>query len=299
MSDRSRARKRTTIASGALLALLVAPLAVAGAGESGDGVEGRAAANGDRVVIGERNRSSDETGLISTGDGYSLRLSNTRQGAGGGAIFGCRAAPGQESCVRANNLTDGLAFSFRTGGSVGGNIEVKNAAGVPFTTNATGRVPNLNADKVDGLDAAQLQGQTGPAGPAGATGTGAKGATGANGAAGPAGPAGSARAYARVTAGISLTPGRTKGFTAVNRPTDGLYCLTLAPGSGIDEDTVVATTSVDWLGTVGPEGNASAMFSIIGCADNQIGVRTQRIPSSGDDTGANPSNNVAFNVAIP
>ncbi len=51
--DGRRGRGRAVVASSALLALLVAPLALAGPGDGGgDAVEGRAAANGDRVVIG-------------------------------------------------------------------------------------------------------------------------------------------------------------------------------------------------------------------------------------------------------
>ncbi|KRA38943.1 MULTISPECIES: hypothetical protein [unclassified Nocardioides] len=43
----------------------------------------------------------------------------------------------------------------------------KSSANAPFAVNGKGRVTNLNADKVDGLDSTQLRGQTGPAGPQG------------------------------------------------------------------------------------------------------------------------------------
>ena len=56
--------------------------------------------------------------------------------------------------------------------------------------NAPGVAPSVNADKVDGMDAVQLQGQPGPAGPTGSTGP--AGPTGSTGPAGPTGPAGSA-----------------------------------------------------------------------------------------------------------
>jgi hypothetical protein len=54
--------------------------------------------------------------------------------------------------VRANNLSTGRAFEFETGGKEGGEILVKDTTGVPFTTNATGKVANLNADKLDDKD---------------------------------------------------------------------------------------------------------------------------------------------------
>lgn len=82
------------------------------------------------------------------------------------------------------------------------------------------RVANLNADKVDGLDAEQLRG---------------------------------ARAYARVDSGIGsdnlphLEVSRTSGFTAVSSPTTGLYCLT--PANGIDQQAEPAVVSVDWSTT--------------------------------------------------
>jgi len=52
--------------------------------------------------------------------------------------------------VRANNLKGGRAFEFVTVGKEAGLIEVKDTSGPPFTTNATGKVANLDADKVDG-----------------------------------------------------------------------------------------------------------------------------------------------------
>ena len=54
--------------------------------------------------------------------------------------------------MRANNLSTGRAFEFETGGKEGGEIRVKDTTGVPFTTNATGKVANLNADKLDDKD---------------------------------------------------------------------------------------------------------------------------------------------------
>jgi hypothetical protein len=129
------------------LALVIAVPAVAlGAGE------------GRSLITGQRNPSSGdltrETQIISRNSTYSTRQSNT--GAGGGAIYGCRAAVGAEPCMRANNLKEGRAFEFESGGKEGGRITLKDATGAPFTTNATGKVENLDADKLDDKDAADF-----------------------------------------------------------------------------------------------------------------------------------------------
>jgi hypothetical protein len=110
------------------------------------------AGEGRSLIAGKRNPTSGdltrETSIVSRNGTYSTRQSNL--GAGGGAIYGCRADAGNdEPCVRANNLSTGRAFEFETGGKEAGEILVKDAAGVPFVTNATGKVANLNADKLD------------------------------------------------------------------------------------------------------------------------------------------------------
>jgi hypothetical protein len=110
------------------------------------------AGEGRSLLAGKRNPASGdlarETQIISRNGSYSTRQSNL--GAGGGAIYGCRADAGnEEPCVRANNLSTGRAFEFESGGKEAGEILVKDATGVPFVTNATGKVANLNADKLD------------------------------------------------------------------------------------------------------------------------------------------------------
>jgi hypothetical protein len=117
------------------------------------------AGEGRSLITGKRNPTSGdltrETQIISRNGTYSTRQSNV--GAGGGAIYGCRADAGNaEPCVRANNLSTGRAFEFETGGKEGGEILVKDTTGVPFTTNATGKVANLNADKLDDKDSADF-----------------------------------------------------------------------------------------------------------------------------------------------
>jgi hypothetical protein len=99
---------------------------------------------------------SSETEIIANSATYGTRQSNKRDGDGGGAIYGCRSNPGSEPCIRANNLKGGRAFEFATVGKEAGRIEVGDATGAPFTTNATGVATGLNADKLDGKDATDL-----------------------------------------------------------------------------------------------------------------------------------------------
>ncbi len=128
----------------------------------------------DFVREGVRNGTTNsETEIITnvgstTGPkgGYSTRQSNL-SASGGGAIYGCRSKAGgsaatprpQNPCVRANNLSTGLAFEFNaTHGDIGGLFSVGGGgdAKKPFITNATGVATGLNADRLDNLDAAAI-----------------------------------------------------------------------------------------------------------------------------------------------
>ena len=140
---------RYLLASSIVLALLVSPFALA-AGE------------GNPLRGGSRNPSSNasqayssETQIIASNDSYGTRQSN--KGAGGGAIYGCRAAAGAEPCLRSSNLTKGRAFELVTGGTEAGRIEAQGGDNAkPFTTNATGVADGLNADRVDGKNASDI-----------------------------------------------------------------------------------------------------------------------------------------------
>lgn len=93
---------------------------------------------------------------------------------------------------------------------------------------------------------------------------------------------------------------RTSGFTAVNRPVDGQYCLT--PASGIDQQALPAAVSVDWSTTNEPEGNASALYHPgdgPNCLENQFKVVTQRQSIVGDALVSVPANDVGFTVIVP
>jgi hypothetical protein len=146
---------RWLLISSVVLAGLVAPFAFA-AGE-GRPIDG-----------GERNPSSNkslaytkETGILTSNGTYGTRQSNKKDGDGGGAIYGCRSAPGREPCIRANNLKNGRAFEFATrsgtqGGFIGVGAGNPNPNATPFGTNAAGKVANLNADRVDDLHADEI-----------------------------------------------------------------------------------------------------------------------------------------------
>lgn len=128
-----------------------------------------AAGEGDPLTGGERNPSSiqtqeltRETEIIAQSDTYGTRQSN-KSDNGGGAIYGCRSGAGgtvagNEPCLRGNNLSNGLAFEFNSGGPAGGLITVGPGGDdrKPFTTNATGVATGLNADRVDDVEAGQL-----------------------------------------------------------------------------------------------------------------------------------------------
>jgi hypothetical protein len=132
------------------------------------------AATGDSLREGRRNGTTvNETEIVSNiksttalKGGYSTRQSNLSD-SGGGAIYGCRSQAGgsratptpQNPCIRANNLSRGLAFEFNASvGDVVGSITAGTGGDTkkPFTTNATGVATGLNADRVDNLDAAGI-----------------------------------------------------------------------------------------------------------------------------------------------
>jgi hypothetical protein len=117
-----------------------------------------ATGEGRNLVLGKRNPPSGkvtrETEIIANNGTYSTRQSNF--GSGGGAIYGCRSAPGSEPCLRATNLTTGHAFQYETRGGSAGSITVGDASQPPFTTNATGTVANLSSDRLDGRDSTEF-----------------------------------------------------------------------------------------------------------------------------------------------
>jgi hypothetical protein len=136
------------VVAAALILAIGVPSAAVGFGE------------GREAKLGKRNPSSGsltrETQIIANNGSYGTRQSNKRNGEGGGAIYGCRSDAGKEPCVRANNLKGGRAFEFVTVGKEAGQIQVGDTTAPPFSTNATGKVTNLDADKVDGKSAEEF-----------------------------------------------------------------------------------------------------------------------------------------------
>jgi hypothetical protein len=140
---KSRNIGRYAVAS-ALVLVIGVPSVAAGFGE------------GHNTRLGKRNPSSSaltsETQIIANNGTYGTRQSNKKDGDGGGAIYGCRSDASHEPCIRANNLKGGRAFEFVTVGKEAGLFQVGDTTAAPFTTNATGKVANLNADKLDDKD---------------------------------------------------------------------------------------------------------------------------------------------------
>jgi hypothetical protein len=137
------------LASVVVTALVISPFALA----SGEG---------NPVRGGVRNPSSNasqsysgETQIIASNSTYGTRQSN--KGAGGGAIYGCRATSVTVPCLRGANLNSGQAFQFATQGALGGQITAVGGDNAkPFTTNATGVATGLNADRVDSQSATDI-----------------------------------------------------------------------------------------------------------------------------------------------
>ena len=155
-------RTRSVVIATGLLLLGITPFAVARTGSNlREGLRNGTATRETQII----SNVASSTGI--TG-GYSTRQSNLST-SGGGAVYGCRSGAGgsaatptpQNPCIRANNLSRGLAFEFNASdGDTGGLITVGTGgdAKKPFTTNATGVATGLNADEVDGLDASQIVG---------------------------------------------------------------------------------------------------------------------------------------------
>lgn len=164
------------------------------------------ATTGDALREGVRNPSSggasQETQIIARTDKniYGTRQSNL--GSGGSAIYGCRSTANLQQladpvvstpCLRVNNLSSGLVYSYRFApGGVGGVYQAglspaADPTAKPFITNAIGIATGLNADRVDGAEAARLIDSIRSAGPGG---EGPQGATGDKGPTGPPGAPG-------------------------------------------------------------------------------------------------------------
>lgn len=153
-------RMRAVVVATGIFAVVIAPAGVAATGSVlKEGVRNGTATQETQII----SKAPSSTGL--TG-GYATRQSNL-SATGGGAVYGCRtgaggsaANPPQNPCVRANNLAKGFAFEFNaTSGDVVGLISSSSGGDTkkPFVTNATGVATGLNADRVDSLNASDIQ----------------------------------------------------------------------------------------------------------------------------------------------
>src|SRR5689334_18294840 len=134
------------VISSLILALLVAPLALA--------------ANGDPMTAGGRTTFTKITRVLGDSTTYATQQSNLHNGDGGAARYGCRSSAANEYCLLSKNTGGGGSFRFTSANSLlGGVIDVDPPQGKtardakPFTTNATGVATGLNADEVDGMSA--------------------------------------------------------------------------------------------------------------------------------------------------
>jgi hypothetical protein len=156
---RGTPRTRSVVVATGVLAVAITPFALAATGSNlREGLR-NGTATSETQIISNVNANGGRTG------GYSTRQSNL-SASGGGAVYGCRSAAGtslstppQNPCIRANNLSTGQAFEFNaTQGAQGGSITVGTGGDTkkPFVTNATGVATGLNADRVDGKQAADF-----------------------------------------------------------------------------------------------------------------------------------------------
>jgi hypothetical protein len=228
------------VISSLILALLVAPIALA--------------ANGDPVRAGGRTTFTTITRVLGDSSSYATQQSNLRNGDGGAARYGCRSSAANEFCLLSKNTGGGGSFRFQSLNSLlGGSIEVNPPSGKtaadakPFTTNAHGVATGLNADQVDGMNATDIVKAAQSGSPF--------------------------SAYARVGADGKTDGTRTSGVTDTNivHTTAGVYCF-----SGLKAQPQTATVTLD--GTPG-ETSVDTTTSAPGAACNnatgiQLTVRT-------------------------
>ena len=233
--------RRTAVATAGALALVAAMASQALA--SGEGTNAR---------LGVRNPSSGnlsvQTQIIASNNNWGTRQSN--KGSGGGAIYGCRSAPGANSCVRAVNLMNGIAFSFQSNSGtspvgsfiVGSSSTTVNSSVAPFTTNASGKVTNLNADQVDGQSASEIVSQ-----------------------------AVSQTSFAQVSGNGVL--GKARGATASSRSSAGAYIVTF--GSTI--------SNCAYQATINSAGGAPGFVSTTDATATTVAVSTFNIAGAAAD----------------
>lgn len=137
------------------------------------------------------------------------------------------------------------------------------------------------------------QGATGPQGPKGDKGDpGTPGTNGINGTDGTNGADGTARAYAQTALGNgSLVAARTKNFDGISKPGTGIFCVHLAPGTGIDPDATPALAGVEF-GNTTVAAFAETRASNGSCSAGEYEVRTFNAAGTATD-------NISFILIVP
>ena len=159
-----RLRSRDVIVASVVIGLFATPLAVAATTGSLDGGKRNPSSNTSQEYTRETQIIGDiaqgKGGQAAGTGGYTTRQSN-KSSSGGGAIYGCRATAGKNSCLVADNLSTGSAFQFISGPNADHVGEILfsgtgTSSHAPFVTNATGLVKNLNAEMVNGKRSSDL-----------------------------------------------------------------------------------------------------------------------------------------------
>lgn len=133
-------------------------------GLSGLGV----AASGGNFILGASNTANSQTSLAASIGGPTLAVSNGSDGPalrgdsslGRGLLAKHNASTGTAPAVDAITASTAAGASALTATNLNGGpaaiFKVKNNGIAPFAVNSTGRVPNLDADLVDGKHAADF-----------------------------------------------------------------------------------------------------------------------------------------------
>jgi hypothetical protein len=167
-SDQERARtlalrrgwRRAALLSGAALAIVAAPVALASSADANRSAHVATLSDNTPIKGAIHNPASSSylrtTGIFANYSGWTTRIQNV--GSGGAGTFGCKAnGGGASACLASENSKGGLAFTFATTGATGGEILLTNPSGAPFTTNAHGEAKGLNANYLQGKEAKEFQ----------------------------------------------------------------------------------------------------------------------------------------------
>jgi hypothetical protein len=109
----------------------------------------------------------------------------------------------------------------------------------------------------------------------------------------PAPPAGRAWASVQRSPVVQFEAARTRNFTALNRPSTGVYCLTPAATLSLANTPIMVT--VEWGNSLGFDLLAFPLGTAFNCPAGTLEVRTYQFPAG----AAALSNNVSFFVWIP